>query len=33
MDLILNGTIQPGKVFDLDLPLEKVAEVRGTEGL
>ena len=26
MDLILNGTIQPGKVFDLDLPLEKVAE-------
>ena len=26
MDLILNGTIQPGKVFDLELPLEKVAE-------
>ena len=23
---ILNGTIQPGKVFDLELPLEKVAE-------
>lgn len=26
MDLILHGTIQPGKVFDLELPLEKVAE-------
>jgi threonine dehydrogenase-like Zn-dependent dehydrogenase len=26
MDLILNGAIQPGKVFDLELPLEKVAE-------
>jgi threonine dehydrogenase-like Zn-dependent dehydrogenase len=26
MDLILNGRIQPGKVFDLELPLEKVAE-------
>jgi threonine dehydrogenase-like Zn-dependent dehydrogenase len=26
MDLILNGTIQPGKAFDLELPLEKVAE-------
>ena len=26
MDMILNGTIQPGKVFDLELPLEKVAE-------
>jgi threonine dehydrogenase-like Zn-dependent dehydrogenase len=26
MDLILNGTIQPGKVFDLELPLEKVAD-------
>jgi threonine dehydrogenase-like Zn-dependent dehydrogenase len=26
IDLILNGTIHPGKVFDLTLPLEKVAE-------
>ena len=26
IDLILNGTIIPGKVFDLTLPLEKVAE-------
>jgi threonine dehydrogenase-like Zn-dependent dehydrogenase len=26
MDMILNGTIQPGKVFDLELPLEKVAQ-------
>jgi threonine dehydrogenase-like Zn-dependent dehydrogenase len=26
MDLILNGTIQLGKVFDLELPLEKLAE-------
>jgi len=26
IDLILNGTINPGKVFDLTLPLEKVAE-------
>jgi len=26
MDMILNGTIQPGKVFDLELPLERVAE-------
>jgi len=26
MDLILNGTIQPGKVFDFELPLEKVAD-------
>src|SRR5262249_27050947 len=26
MDLIFNGRIQPGKVFDLELPLEKVAE-------
>lgn len=24
--LILNGTINPGKVFDLTLPLEQVAE-------
>jgi threonine dehydrogenase-like Zn-dependent dehydrogenase len=26
IDLILNGTINPGKVFDLVLPLEQVAE-------
>ena len=26
IDLILNGTINPGKVFDLALPLEQVAE-------
>jgi len=26
IDLILNGTINPGKVFDLMLPLEQVAE-------
>lgn len=26
LDLILNGTINPGKVFDLHLPLEDVAE-------
>jgi threonine dehydrogenase-like Zn-dependent dehydrogenase len=26
MDLILEGKIQPGEVFDLELPLEKVAE-------
>jgi threonine dehydrogenase-like Zn-dependent dehydrogenase len=26
IDLILNGTIHPGKVFNLTLPLEKVAE-------
>jgi threonine dehydrogenase-like Zn-dependent dehydrogenase len=26
MDLILNGTIRPGEVFDLELPLERVAE-------
>lgn len=26
MDLILAGTIEPGKVFDLELPLGKVAE-------
>jgi threonine dehydrogenase-like Zn-dependent dehydrogenase len=26
IDLILNGTIIPGKVFDLTLPLERVAE-------
>jgi threonine dehydrogenase-like Zn-dependent dehydrogenase len=26
IDLILNGTINPGKVFDLTLPLEQVAE-------
>lgn len=26
IDLILNGTIHPGKVFDLTLTLEKVAE-------
>jgi threonine dehydrogenase-like Zn-dependent dehydrogenase len=26
IDLILNGTIKPGKVFDLTLPLDQVAE-------
>jgi len=26
IDLILSGTINPGKVFDLALPLEQVAE-------
>lgn len=26
IDIILNGTINPGKVFDLMLPLDKVAE-------
>ena len=26
IDLILNGTIDPGKVFDLTLPLDQVAE-------
>ncbi len=26
IDLVLNGTINPGKVFDLTLPLEQVAE-------
>jgi threonine dehydrogenase-like Zn-dependent dehydrogenase len=26
IDLVLNGTINPGKVFDLTLPLEHVAE-------
>ena len=26
IDLVLNGTIQPGKVFDLTLPLDQVAE-------
>ena len=26
IDLVLNGTINPGKVFDLTLPLERVAE-------
>src|SRR5258705_3277922 len=26
MDLVLNGTIHPGKVFDQTLPLEKVAD-------
>jgi threonine dehydrogenase-like Zn-dependent dehydrogenase len=26
IDLILNGTINPGKVFDLTLPLDQVAE-------
>jgi threonine dehydrogenase-like Zn-dependent dehydrogenase len=26
IDLVLNGTIDPGKVFDLTLPLERVAE-------
>jgi len=26
IDLVLNGTIHPGKVFDLTLPLEQVAE-------
>lgn len=26
IDLVLNGEINPGKVFDLRLPLERVAE-------
>jgi len=26
IDLVLNGTIKPGKVFDLTLPLDQVAE-------
>jgi threonine dehydrogenase-like Zn-dependent dehydrogenase len=26
IDMILNGKIQPGKVFDLELPLDKVAD-------
>ena len=26
IDLVLNGTINPGKVFDLTLPLDQVAE-------
>jgi threonine dehydrogenase-like Zn-dependent dehydrogenase len=26
IDLVLDGTINPGKVFDLTLPLEQVAE-------
>jgi threonine dehydrogenase-like Zn-dependent dehydrogenase len=26
IDLVLKGTIKPGKVFDLTLPLEQVAE-------
>ena len=26
IDIVLNGKINPGKVFDLNLPLEKVAE-------
>ena len=26
LDLVLAGTIDPGRVFDLTLPLEKVAE-------
>jgi threonine dehydrogenase-like Zn-dependent dehydrogenase len=26
IDLVLNGTIDPGRVFDLELPLEQVAE-------
>ena len=26
LDLVLNGTIDPGRVFDLTLPLVKVAE-------
>ena len=26
IELVLNGTINPGKVFDLELPLEQVAE-------
>ena len=26
IDLIMSGVINPGKVFDLDLPLEKVAQ-------
>ena len=25
IDLVLNGTIAPGKVFDLTLPLDQVA--------
>jgi threonine dehydrogenase-like Zn-dependent dehydrogenase len=26
IDLVLNGKVSPGKVFDLTLPLEQVAE-------
>ena len=26
IDLVLNGAINPGKVFDLSLPLDQVAE-------
>jgi threonine dehydrogenase-like Zn-dependent dehydrogenase len=26
IDLVFDGTIDPGKVFDLSLPLEQVAE-------
>jgi threonine dehydrogenase-like Zn-dependent dehydrogenase len=26
IDMVLNGTIEPGRVFDLVLPLEQVAE-------
>ena len=26
IDLVLDGKIAPGKVFDLELPLERVAE-------
>jgi len=26
IDLVLNGEVNPGKVFDLTLPLEQVAE-------
>ena len=26
IDLVVNGTINPGKVFDLTLPLEQVGE-------
>ena len=26
MDRVLNGTMKPGKVFDMDLPLARVAE-------
>jgi threonine dehydrogenase-like Zn-dependent dehydrogenase len=26
IDLVFNGTINPGKVFDLTLPLEQVAD-------
>ena len=26
MDRVLNGLIQPGKVFDLALPIDQVAE-------